>query len=304
MLNTAVAFFVFNRPALTDRVFSQIKHAAPRQLFIIADGPRPEHPDDLMLCAAVLEIIKQVTWDCELHTVIRSENLGCRQSIAQGLDWVFTLTDRCIILEDDCLPEPSFFTFCESLLRQYENDLEVMTIGGCSPESDNTQHHASYYFSRYPNVWGWATWKRAWDLVDVQMNHWQSLRNTNWLTQLLPKKQHRNFWHRTFDQMDELDTWDYALVYACWLANGLSIRPSKNLISNIGFQESATHTKDASYFLSKLLTTKMAFPLKHPPNKIVAQSIEDQIEWLLYSGIDQRKLSMVQDAILKKANKI
>jgi hypothetical protein len=300
MLNTAVAFFVFNRPALTDRVFSQIKKAAPRQLFIIADGPRSECPNDPMLCATVLEIINQVTWDCELHTLIRSENLGCRQSIPQGLDWVFTFTDRCIILEDDCLPDLSFFIYCENLLKHYENDLEVMTIGGCSPELTNQVHEASYYFSRYPNVWGWATWKRVWDQVEVNKNHWEFHRSTGWLKQLLPNEQHRNFWHHIFDQLNELDTWDYSLVYSCWLAGGLSIRPSQNLIKNIGFEQSATHTKDVSHFLSKLIAAKMAFPLNHPTNKIVDQTIEDRIEWLLYSGIDQRKLSLVKDAILKK----
>lgn len=299
MLNTAVAFFVFNRPTLTARVFSQIRLAAPKQLFIIADGPRPDRPDDSLLCAAVLEIINQVNWDCELHTLIRSENVGCRNSIPRGLDWVFTYTDRCIILEDDCLPELSFFSYCESLLTQYEGDFEIMTIGGCSPESVDKNHHASYYFSRYPNVWGWATWKRAWNLVDMNANKWSSLKNTDWLEKIFPNKQHRNFWHRIFNHMGELDTWDYALTYSCWLVGGLSIRPSKNQIQNIGFARSATHTKDANYFLSKLDSVEMTFPLVHPIDKTVDQTIEDRIEWLLYSGIDQRRLSIARDAILK-----
>lgn len=299
MLDTAVAFFVFNRPTLTARVFSRIRLAAPKQLFIIADGPRPDRPDDPLLCAAVLEIINQVTWDCDLHTLIRSENVGCRNSIPRGLDWVFAYTDRCIILEDDCLPELSFFPYCESLLTQYENDFEVMTISGCSPESVNKQRHDSYYFSRYPNVWGWATWKRAWNLVDMNANKWSSLKNTDWLEKIFPNKQHRNFWHRIFNHMGELDTWDYALTYSCWLVGGLSIRPSQNQIQNIGFARSATHTKDANYFLSKLDSVEMTFPLVHPIHKTVDQTIEDRIEWLLYSGIDQRRLSIARDAIFK-----
>ena len=299
MLTTAVAFFVFNRPILTAQVFSQIRLAAPKQLFIIADGPRPDHPEDPLLCATVLEIINQVTWDCEFHTLIRSENVGCRNSIPWGLDWVFTYTDRCIILEDDCLPKLSFFTYCETLLTQYENDLEVMTISGCSPESVNKKHSASYYFSRYPNVWGWATWKRAWNLVDINANKWSSLKNTDWLKTIFPNRQHRNFWHRIFNHMSEIDTWDYALTFSCWLVGGLSIRPSQNQIQNIGFAGSATHTKDANYFLSKLDSVEMTFPLAHPIDKTVDQTIEDRIEWLLYSGIDQRRLSIVRDAIFK-----
>jgi len=300
MLNTAVAFFVFNRPELTSQVFKQIQRAAPRQLFVIADGPRPDKADDVKLCAAVLELTQQITWDCEVHTLIRSENIGCRNSIAQGLDWVFTFTDRCIILEDDCWPELSFFTFCENLLQRYENDLEVMTIGGCAPEQSEKINQSSYYFSRYPNVWGWATWKRTWDLVELNLPNWDSLRSTDWLRKQLHHEQHQHFWQRTFDKMTELDTWDYALVYACWLAGGLSVRPSQNLIKNIGFIDSATHTKDPNHYLSRLSTLEMRFPLTHPLDKRPDQIIEDQIEWLLYSGINERKVFLARDAILRK----
>ena len=115
-LNTPVAFLIFNRPHTTQRVFAEIAKARPPKLLVVADGPRNDRPGEAELCAQTRAIIDQVDWDCEVLTHYADKNMGCKKRIASGIDWVFTQVEEAIILEDDCLPEASFFQFCEENL--------------------------------------------------------------------------------------------------------------------------------------------------------------------------------------------
>jgi len=266
-IKTPVAFVIFNRPDTTKKVFAEIAKARPPKLLVIADGPRADHPDDVEKCAAVRTIIDGVDWDCEVLTNYSDVNLGCKFRISSGLDWVFDTVEEAIILEDDCLPHPTFFRFCEELLERYRDDERVMHIGGnnflCSRE--NLKY--SYYFSMYSHIWGWATWRRAWKYYDVEMKLWPTIRDNEWMQSIFDDKQYaknrKNIWGAVHG--GKIDTWDYQWLFAVLTQNGLSILPKVNLISNIGFGQDATHTQKDEKMRANLQTSSVEFPFIHPP---------------------------------------
>ena len=260
-----VAFFVFNRPDTTQRVFNSIREARPQILLLIADGPRDSHPADAGRCAAVRAVVDRVDWPCQVVKNYSDTNLGCRRRLSSGLDWVFTTVEEAIILEDDCLPHPTFFRFCEELLDRYRGDERVMMISGDNFQFGRNHTGHSYYFSRYTHIWGWATWRRAWRCYDVDMKQWLAIRTSTWLRDLLGDPSAIRSWNKIFDEVTagKIDTWDYQWTFACWLHNGLAALPNVNLVSNIGFHEGATHTaKNGLYGAMKV--EPMLFPLVHP----------------------------------------
>ncbi|RSD35371.1 MAG: methyltransferase FkbM [Methanohalophilus sp.] len=265
-LKTPVVFIIFNRPETTEKVFNEIARAQPPQLFVIADGPRKDNISDSIKCAAAREIINRVDWECEVFTNYSEVNMGCKLRISSGLDWVFENVNEAIILEDDCLPHPDFFKYCEELLDFYREDNRIMHIGGnnflCARES----LEYSYYFSAYSHVWGWATWKRAWKYYDVNMESWPYVRKHNYLSVFFPNKiEYQNrikIWNSVYE--GEIDTWDYQWMFAILSQGGFSILPKNNLISNIGFGNEATHTKIEDKFHSNLEVENIQFPLIHP----------------------------------------
>lgn len=266
-LDTAVAFIIFNRPETTSKVFAEIAKAQPSKLYIIADGPRPNRADDINNCSAARAIVENVDWECEVYKNYSEINLGCRRRVSSGIDWVFAHVEQAIILEDDCVPDQSFFQFCEELLDRYKDVPKVMHISGVTFSSEKeVSLSRDYSFSRYPHVWGWATWRRAWQYYDVEMNSWTKSGNKSAILKNFTHLNERDFWKRNWDLIvqGQIDTWDYQWVFACIANEGFCIRPSTNLISNIGFHESATHTKNADSPLSKLPRQSVVFPLKHP----------------------------------------
>jgi hypothetical protein len=266
-LSTPVAFIIFNRPSTTAQVFEAIRQARPRQLLVIADGPRDDHPEDPAKCAAAQAIIEQVDWDCDVVLNYSEINRGCKRRVSTGLDWVFSLVEEAIILEDDCLPHPTFFKFCSELLGSYRNDERIMTIGGCNFQQGRQRTLYSYYFSRYVHVWGWASWRRAWQHYSVEMTSWPLLRDTTWLLDILGSDAAATYWRGTFDKAYAglIDTWDYQWLFACWAQNGLAVLPEINLVSNIGYGDGATHTRDTGDSIPQLPAVGMEFPLCHPP---------------------------------------
>jgi hypothetical protein len=260
-----VAFFIFNRPGTTRRVFSAIAMARPRQLLVIADGPRRDRPEDAGACAETRRVIDQVDWDCEVVTQYADRNLGCRKRLSSGLDWVFGAVEQAIILEDDCLPHPTFFRYCDELLRKYRDDTRVAHVGGSNFQFGRSRTTDSYYFSSYHHVWGWATWRRAWRYYDVDLTRWRELRDGGWLSSVFPEPKQRKYWRRILDRVatGKIDTWDYQWELACWLQGGLSTIPDVNLVSNIGFGQDSTHTRAGSP-LADMPQQPMAFPIKHP----------------------------------------
>lgn len=264
-ITAPVALIIFNRPELTAKVFESIRQARPSTLIVIADGPRTGKKGEAETCSAARAITENVDWECRVIRHYADENMGCRNRVASGLDLVFDEFDRAIILEDDCLPEASFFRFCEELLERYDSDHRVAAISGDNFLFGNHNLEDSYYFSRYPHVWGWATWRRAWKHYDVEMKSWPQMCDQNWLPQLLQNRAAATFWQDVFQTVYEgrIDTWDYQWTYACWKQNGLTVLPRTNLISNLGFGIDATHTKRQSHF-SNMAVAPLAFPLQHP----------------------------------------
>lgn len=265
-LETPVAFLIFNRPDTTERVFTEIARARPPKLLVIADGPRSDRPGEAELCAQTRRIIERVDWECEVLTDFSEQNLGCRARVSSGLSWVFEQVEEAIILEDDCLPHPSFFRYCEEMLARYRDDERIGQISGC-----NFQHHRqpskySYYYSIYNHIWGWASWRRAWQGYDLKMRDWPAMRDEEWLRHLLPSSRAVRLWEETFQNVYEgkVDTWDYQWTFSCWAQGRLTVLPTVNLISNIGFGEGATHTTQVSD-LANMPTEEMTFPLHHPP---------------------------------------
>ena len=263
-LTTPIAFFIFNRPDVTLKVFERIRDVKPQKLFIIADGARFAEEDNK--CKQVRSIVKKIDWECEVLTNFSDVNLGCKLRVSSGLDWVFNNVESAIILEDDCLPEPSFFEFCSELLTRYVNDQRVMMISGDNFQFGKKRTKDSYYFSIFPHCWGWATWRRAWQYYDIDMKLWLTVRDNGWLMDILHSKSAVRYWENIFQDVfdDLIDTWDYQWTFACWLHSGLTILPNINLVSNIGFNDEATHTKKSKNRLANIHTESLILPLIHP----------------------------------------
>jgi hypothetical protein len=266
-LNTPVALTVFNRPEATRRVFAAVAAARPSRLFIIADAPRTDRPGERQRCEEVLKIVSAVDWPCTVVTNFAPENLGCRRRMKSGLDWLFSLVEEAIILEDDCVPDPSFFPYCSQLLKRYRDCSQVGIISGFNPLQSSFPFPYSYYFNRLVLIWGWATWRRTWQMYDEEMTSWPRVKEDGLLRFMWRKRKPRRNWTNIFDSMYDgtgPNAWSYNLVYTSWMRNWLNIVPARNLVQNIGFDKEATHTKHADAGL-KIPAETLRFPIAHPP---------------------------------------
>jgi hypothetical protein len=208
-----------------------------------------------------------VDWDCEVQTLFRDENLGCRRAISGAISWFFEQVEEGIILEDDCLPSRSFFRFCQELLKRYRDDEQMMAISGDNFQNGRVVTRDSYYFSRYPHCWGWATWRRAWQKYDDTLPGWPAYRESRSFLEIgADNSLFKNYWSRNFTRVvsGEVDSWAYAWTYNCWAHGGLTAIPEKNLVKNIGFGPEATHTTLASDRISAMQAGELDFPLRHP----------------------------------------
>lgn len=264
-----IALILFNRPDRAAQVFAEIAKAKPSKLFLIADGPRPHVPGDDEKCAAARAVVERVNWDCDVQRNFSDGNLGCGQRPATGISWVFEQVDRAIILEDDCVPHPTFFRFCEDVLEHYRDDERVMHVAGNNFQQGRRFGSASYFFSRH-NIClgGWATWARAWRHYDIELKQWPALRDTPWLNYIVGEPRSAVVWRRIFDEAHaagmRASYSDYQWTFACWAQNGLSAIPNTELCRNIGFEGEATHVfgKDCPWRIEKM--EAMKFPLVHP----------------------------------------
>ena len=264
-LQTPVAFLIFNRPDTTQTVFEEIRRSRPPKLLVVADGPRADRPGEAEKCLAARAVIDRVDWPCEVLKNYSEVNLGCRQRVSSGLNWVFETLEEAIILEDDCLPHPTFFRYCEELLTKYRNDERIMLISGDNFQSGRKRTDYSYYFSSFAHIWGWASWRRAWKYYDVDMKLWPEIEQGDWLMDSLRNKRSAKYWANVFDRVyrGQIVTWDYQWLFACWMQSGMTVLPNANLISNLGFGSEATHTAINSPF-ANLSRVPMLFPLRHP----------------------------------------
>ena len=266
-----VALLVFNRPDCTRQVFAAVRAARPPKLLVVADGPRASHATDDADCREVRRIIEGgVDWPCEVLTNFAPANLGCRQRVASGLDWVFEQVEEAIILEDDCLPAPAFFPFCDQMLARFREDERVMMIGGTNYLLDEMKLAESYFFSRYFAIWGWATWRRAWRQYDRQMAGWPALRDAGQLWAFYSQEFMVQYMTRLFDcaLQPACDTWDIQWFYSCLFNHGLAIVPRVNLVSNLGVVGTHTGEDQSNNFLPVFPfdAANLRHPLKLHPN--------------------------------------
>lgn len=299
-----VLFVVFNRPDTTRQVFAAIRSAQPKRLYVAADGPRKDRETDPEKVAQVREIATAVDWDCDVKTLFRSENVGCGKAVSGAIDWLFQNEEMGIIVEDDCLPHPDFWRFCGDLLQRYRHDERVMGISGMNVPSSQGRTSYSYYFSRHFFVWGWATWARAWRHFDHNMALWPMIKKDGLLENMfIGERRMANYWKRIFDRVFQgsLDCWDYQWQFACWLQNGLHINTDVNLVSNIGYDNQATHTTHSHSRFAALPVGSVAFPLQHPP--VVMRNVQaDRFfaqEWLsppLRKRV-MRKINRISDRV-------
>jgi hypothetical protein len=264
-LETAVLFLVFNRLHITKRVFERIKQVKPLRLYLASDGPRPEKEgEDLVVNSIRNYLLEQIDWDCEIKTLFRDKNLGCKYAVSGAIDWFFQNEEYGIILEDDCLPSLSFFTYCELLLRKFQNDNRIMLISGTNILATWKSKDLDYFFSYYGGIWGWASWRRAWLHYDVDMKHWGNKKGPIAVKNVLIDLQQSRERCKIFDEVfkHKIDTWDYQWSFARLMNSGLSVVPTLNLISNLGFNNEATHTIGEDSELANLPIYELKFPLK------------------------------------------
>ncbi len=260
-----IVFLIFNRPDQTARTFTAIRAARPSKLLVVADGPRPDRLAEEGLCVQTRAIIAGIDWPCNVLRNFAETNMGCGKRVSSGLDWAFGLVEEAVILEDDCLPDPSFFRYCGELLERYRADERVMMISGNNFQNGASRTLDSYYFSQLPHCWGWATWRRAWRDYDFAMRDWPQRRDAQWLKAIAKDPVFEWRWQQRFDDVmaGKIDTWDYQWMYCMLARNALSIVPDVNLVTNIGFGAAATHTltADERYVVT---SRAMEFPLRHP----------------------------------------
>ena len=266
MLKTPVAFIIFKRPDTTKKVFETIRQAKPSKLFIIADGPHKERGGEAEKCAATRAIIDSIDWDCEVLKNYSEINLGCKERVATGLDWVFSIVEEAIILEDDCLPDLTFFRFCEKLLEKYRDDKRIMTICGTNVKGEWKSNIQSYHYSYYGKGWGWASWRRAWKHFDLSMSHWSQPEIKKRIRDVLNNREEYQKRVQKFDNAywGKTTSWDAQWLFARLSQSGLAIVPSVNLVENIGFGEEATHTKGTYAKKPQMPFYPMSFPLIEP----------------------------------------
>jgi hypothetical protein len=269
MYLTPVIIILFNRPGCVQSLMSKLREVKPKRIYIIADGPRSGRPDDARLCGEARALAEGADWDCEIRKNYSDANMGCGARVSSGISWVFEQEERAVILEDDCIPDPTFFRFCEELLSVYGSDHRVMCITGQSHQPVRWADEASrpsYFFSRYPLCWGWATWRRAWTLYDHGMRDWPVIKSSGRLDAVLNDRRAVRYWAQKFDHTytGKVDSWAYRWILSCWLRGGLTASPWTNLVHNIGFDDSAaTHTGKAHAHLSPP-ASPIQFPLRHP----------------------------------------
>ncbi len=261
---TPILFLIFNRPECTKDTFAAISKIKPQKLYIAADGPRLDRNGEAELCEKTREIVTKIDWDCEVKTLFRESNLGCKDAVSSAITWFFENEEMGIILEDDCLPRESFFQFCEELLIKYKDDDRVWHIDGTT--SQEGVAGTSYQFSKYCLIWGWATWRRAWKNYNKQIKSFPEFKEKGIINNIWNKPEVRKYWLANFELAydNQIDTWDFQWAYAVWANNGMSIRPHVNLVKNIGFNVDATHTTTANKLLQTLKSEEMSFPLQHP----------------------------------------
>lgn len=262
-----ILLVIFNRPELVRQVLEALSGWDIPTLYIAADGPRPDRPDDFERCREARDVAISMSRKWQSRVLFHGQNLGSGRAVASAIDWFFQHEESGIILEDDCVPNYTFGQFCSELLDRFQDDSQIMMISGNNLLEGRSFRDQSYSFIRHPHTWGWATWRRAWVCFDYEMRQWPMLRTSSWLLGVCRgDRKAELYWRRTFDlaAAQRSDIWDYQWTFCVWLYGGLSVMPRINLVHNIGFGSNATHTAAAPSWYSKVVTGPIEFPLTHP----------------------------------------
>ena len=263
----AIVFLVFNRPEQTRQSLAAIRQAQPARLLVVADGPRPDRPSEKAACAEVRRVVKEgINWDTDARFNFADTNLGLRTRVSSGLTWAFEQVEEALIIEDDCVVQPTLFPYGAELLERYRHDERVGCINGTNLLPANFLFDASYCFSRWHTPTGWATWRRAWRLYDSQMRLFNQARAAGWFEAWFPNPRHRVYWERCMERVYDgrTSSWAYVWWMSCWANSMLAVNPCVNLVRNIGFGEGGTHTQDPGDWMAHLPVGDMTFPLRHP----------------------------------------
>ena len=267
-MKSPVLFLVFNRPEPTRKVMEAIRDAKPPRLYVACDGPRTDRPGEAERVSELRDgILRAVDWPCEVHTLFREENLGCKVAVAGAIDWFFRQESEGIILEDDCLPSRSFFGYCDELLETYREDPTIMAVTGNRFFGGGWKGQGSYTIGRHPFIWGWASWARAWQgydrdlaLSDAELEAVARQTSASPLT--------RKFWLDSFRKVraGSFNTWDVSWFFHVTRQGGKSVYPRRNLVTNIGFGDAATHATGKFSILADLPLEELPLPLDHRPD--------------------------------------
>jgi len=286
MTNKAVLLIVFNRIEESLSVIQKIKEANITSLYIASDGPREYVENEGEIVKEIREtLINFVDWNCEIKTLFHNKNLGCKNAVTMAIDWFFSNEEEGIIIEDDCVPNPDFFKYASCLLDKYRDNEKIWHIGGFNPIKKINNQETSYFFSNYPLVWGWATWRSRWKKYN------KNIENFSYLDRSISKnlnfaRRDVIYWEKIFKDVfsNKIDTWDYQWVYCVWIHSGLSIIPNKNLITNIGFNEKASHTKNPNSKLNKMQSNSFNFPITFNEEVIVNNFYDKKLKKLIFKN--------------------
>jgi hypothetical protein len=265
MLKTPILFMIFNRPDYTSQTFESIRKAKPKQLFIASDGARKDKIGEKQIVEQLRkDVLSKINWKCEIKTLFRNKNLGCRNAVSEAITWFFKNVEQGIILEDDCVPNQSFYPFCEQILEKYKDDTRISMVSGTNYLFNKVVDYPyDYFFSKYYSIWGWATWRRSWKNFDLKMKDWKKYKENQELYYLYQNNNWARRFTKMFDSPIVKDTWDISWVYTCIFENTLTITPINNLISNIG--DCGTHAGEGRSPFIKMATKEFDTKnIKHP----------------------------------------
>lgn len=281
-IHTPVVIIVFNRSDLVRILLDQLSAFNLSKLYVIMDGPRKDNANDKQERKAILDLINNIDFAQHIDYQIAEYNLGCTQRVVSGLNYVFDKEESAIILEDDCIPSETFFEFCQQMLTKYKNDYRVGIISGSNlVETSNKKN--TYHFSKYSNIWGWASWRRVWKEYDVELNKFDN-KVMEKIKGRFNNKNEYNYWKAVFDQTKKqlIKTWDYQLWFSLWINGQISIVPSVNQIENLGFgHENATHT-GGPHPAKNIKKGNIEFPLVEPDIMLPDTELDEKILETLY----------------------
>jgi len=287
-----VLLLAWRRPNTLRRVIDAIRPAAPSRLFVACDGPNGARVGEADKVAATRELIeKAVDWPCQIERLYSDTNLGCRDGPVTAISWFFEQVEEGVILEDDCVPHPDFLPYCSQLLDYYRDDSRVWCITGDNATGIKlASSDYSYGFIRYPLIWGWATWRRCWHRYLPAFDHIQEIsENRSYILELFNSNEELahsriSYW-MNIKTTNNRTIWDAAWAYTCLVNSGLTILPSVNLVSNIGFGFDSTHTLlKGKGGVREAADTRPILPLSHPPFVIRDSMAEISFEETIYGN--------------------